>query len=416
MLGLSGFNKSDSTKGRRILFVADHYWPYTSDSTLRLKSQLRLWNEHGWRTTLITPRWHRSWASCVTVENTSVIRLEHPPSDLLSSGRYRKSVSQWLSQNLSNFDAVWCDDSLGKAAPSVAVAARSLGKPWVVRFDPDGSDPKNSAGSLKRPSDITMQLCGQANAVVVSTAAAHQCLVQHGLSGRNIVRSSDWRVASLDRSSSARIAARQALGAICGDLALKAQEQLILVPGDLSERWAISLVLDAVAPLLERHPNLHLWMHGDGPGRELYYDRLKELGLHRIALMPGVFSCIEPLLQAADLCLFPAADCGKFWLLPTCLVSDIPSLMAQSVGLEPLLKEGWSTLTFRPGSYQDLHAKIESWLRKPADLIQATRQAREAIRRSEQASPVASNSEASRAFCDWGQTREVEWLWNKFQL
>ena len=416
MLGLSGNNKSDSSRRRHILFVADRYWPFTSDATLRLQSQLRLWNQRGWQTTLITPRWHRTWASQIHVENTSVIRLDHPPTDSLRSGRYRRCVSQWLSKNLISYDAIWCDDVQGKATESAAEAAKSTGKPWVARFELDTGERTNADGSSSRPSDIMLQLCAQASAVVVSTAAAHQCLIQHGMSGQKIVRQSDWRVASLDRSTSARTAARHALGAINAELALKPQEKLIVVPGELSEQWAISMVLDAVAPLLERHPNLHLWLHGEGSRRERYHEWLKERSLHRIVLMPGIFSCLEPLLQAADLCLFPAAGCGRYWLLPTCLVSEIPVLTPPFAGLEQHLSGGGSALTFQSACHQDLQSKIGDWMKNPTELLLATRKASGAIRRLEQTTSSATFPDDSSAHWEKGQGERVQRLWDRLLL
>lgn len=416
MLRLSGYNKSDSPRGRHILFVADRYWPFTSDATLRLQSQLRLWNQRGWRTTLITPRWHRTWATQIHVENTSVIRLDHPPTDSLRSSRYRRSVSQWLSKNLIQYDAIWCDDVQGKATESFAAAAKSTGKPWVARFELDTNERTNASGGSSRPSDTTLQLCAQASAVVVSTASAHQCLIQHGMSGQNIVRQSDWRVASLDRSTSARTAARHALGTINAELALKPQEKLIVVPGELSERWAISLVLDAVAPLLDRHPNLHVWLHGEGSRRERYYEWLKERSLHRIVLMPGIFSCLEPLLQAADLCLFPAIGCGRYWLLPTCLVSEIPLLTPQFAGLEHYLPGVGSALTFQSGCHQDLQSKIGDWLKNPAELQLTARKASGAIRSLEQTISTAALPDDSLDYREKGHGESAQQFWDRLLL
>ncbi|MBX3422156.1 MAG: hypothetical protein KF752_11435 [Pirellulaceae bacterium] len=309
-----------------------------------------------------------------------MVRIDQPPTNSVGQGLYRRNVQRWLAQHYRQFDVLWCDDPCDMVAPTALTFASQSHWPSVVRHDPtpDTSDSDTQLDDAARASLVNC--CENASTILVtSVAAQQQCLKLIGATDK-IVRFSDWPGPALDRSPSARRAARSCLSDANSDLALHTQDQLVIVPAEFNGRWNLRLVVGALESLLEVSSRLRLWILGDGPERESFYDCLQGMGLHRIVVLPGMFSCVDTVMQAADLCLLPTAGCGQSWYLPTCMVSGIPFLVAHSAQWSGRYGQTRLENCF-DGSAGELRAKVQEWLRNPAQLAQSTKIAGQAYRK-----------------------------------
>jgi glycosyltransferase involved in cell wall biosynthesis len=395
----------------KVMLLTRQFWPNSSDATCRLRNMAHLLRRDNWAATVVTPCWHKSWPRNIIVEEIPVCRLEQPPSSPLRHSLFRKSLADWLDRHAADLDWIWCDEA-GLDSLSVCshpqIVRNNL--PVVVRYCPtELAIPLFNSDTAWRPSQAVVDACAAASTIVAPNQAAQHQLLRLGIHPDRIVVCTDWIAPSLDRSSSAIRAARQSLAEINSDLAIRSQDKVVLVPGELSKQWELEFTIQAIVPLLDRYPNLRVWLHGEGAERDKLYESLKFHGHHRNVAMPGTFSCLETLLQAADLCLFPASSVGLSWLLPTCIVSGIPVLAANSADLSWHLGAVAATIGFESQSALSLQSKLEHWLIRPEELSAAVRVAGQLVRRqTSNAIPRGGLSELFRIPIDRTSTSQSQ--------
>lgn len=296
--------------------------------------------------------------------------------------RFLQNLKGWITEPSRGFDAIYCDQA--DADADTVLGALPEPKPMtVVRFDPEEAADVNP--------EYFQKACGQATTIIVPTPWAHQRAIALGLPRDLLVRSSDWSVSPVDRNLYTYREARRMLAEVNTDLALQQNERLIVVPGDMYHRWKIPFLITAIGRLIDQHPGLRLWVLGGNTGRESVYSLLQDFGIHRVVALPGMFTSVDTVLQAADLCLFPGSGCGRSFLIPTCLWSGIPFLAVQSPELERQLGPCVSKLCFARDSREDLYQKVRSWWNAPAELQQEVQAAQRLVRRQLGASLHASS-------------------------
>ena len=365
-----------------VAILARRYWPSICDASLRLANLTKSLRWSGLKVCVGTPRWHSSWPKQVTVEEVPVSRLEHPPSNQLRQSHYRRSIATWLDQNARDYAWIYCDepglDALAVLRHPVVIHKKI---PVVVRFDPLEISSSLPTPEPFQPSQSIIDSCAIADRVIVPHPSAQQILLRHGISPQRISVCSDWGVRAIDRTSADIRTARKALADINSDLNLRSHERLIVVPGELTPHWKLSSLIQSITPLLDRMNHVRLWLHGEGLERERLYEQLQFFGHHRTVIMPGVVTSIDTLLQAADLCLFPSSSVGLSWLVPSCLISGIPTLVARSSELNWHLGLLAAAIDFEAESSSSLLERIEHWTRSPEELTAACRSAGQLIRR-----------------------------------
>jgi glycosyltransferase involved in cell wall biosynthesis len=286
--------------------------------------------------------------------------------------RFLQNLKGWITQHSSRFDAVYCDQADADAV--TVLSALNQPKPAsVVRFDPEEITDVYA--------EHLDQACGQATTIVVPTLGAHQRAIALGLPRELLVRSSDWSVSPVDRSLHTCREARRMLAEVSTDLALQKNERLIVVPGDMTPPWKIPFLITAIGRLIDQHPGLRLWVLGGDVGRESVYAQLQDIGIHRVVALPGIFTSMDAVLQAADLCVFPGYGCGRGYLIPMCLLSGIPFLAVQSPELQHQLGASASKLCFARDSKEELSQKVRGWWTAPDELQQEIQAAQRQLRR-----------------------------------
>jgi glycosyltransferase involved in cell wall biosynthesis len=163
------------------------------------------------------------------------------------------------------------------------------------------------------------------------------------------------------------------------DLFVRSHDKVLVCPGELTREWGVDLLINALATLLEEQRSVKLWILGDSVERGRIYEALQFHSLHRIVIMPGAFTDVDQVLQAADMCLFPASGCGLGWLLPTCVASSIPVLAADSPELRGEFGPLADQICFRANDPRDLEVRVRRWIRNPKATELTVTAAREAL-------------------------------------
>ena len=221
-----------------------------------------------------------------------------------------------------------------------------------------------------------LAVCRSASGVIVGDARTHQQLLTAGLDQSLIVRAPAPSGARYDRTPEARRRARQMLSEANHDLFARAQDRVVVCPGELNLQWNVVALIEELAPLIEEQRSLRVWILGDGRARAKVYDALQREGLHRLVTMPGLFTDLEEVLQAADLCVFPAPGLGLGWLIPTCIASGISLLVSDSPGARQQLEPHASELLYSSDQPRALRTRVSQWLTSPTIFSDSLQRAR----------------------------------------
>ncbi|MEZ6135701.1 MAG: glycosyltransferase [Pirellulaceae bacterium] len=373
---------------RRVLIVARHYWPNTTDATLRLRCRVANLRRDGYSPVVVTPRWHTAWPKRIMCEETPVYRIDNPPHSQLRASRYWRNLTQWVALEMPTLDSIYCDAADSDAYALLTQLPRSGRPPISVRYDPSELS-QNALGQWK-PAPRCTDACRRADTLIAPTALAHQQLLSLGVLDSAIIRQPDPPGMVVDRSVTARSAARAMLAQVNHDLFVRSQDRVVVCPGELTRDWGVDFLIKSLGPLVESRRSLKLWILGDGIERPRIYDALQFAGLHRVVAMPGIFACMKPILQVADLCVLPAANRGLGWALPTCIANNIPVVAADSLELRELLGSQSSELSFPANHDGALHHWVTQWLRNSKAVERATTAARvNLVAESSRYTPVA---------------------------
>ncbi len=348
---------------RRVVVVARHYWPTTTDQSLRLRAWTRKLRQDGYQPLVLTPRWNSGWPRSFMCEEIQVQLLDMPHSTQLLSKRYSRILVDRVHAEIGNVEAIYCDAADVDAQALLKHLPKHGRPPIIVRFDSPNLSSSGSYSTLRRVHQM-VDICRLANTVIVSNVVAHQQLVAQGIHERLIQRWPDDAVMRVDRSAAGQRMARHMLGHTQHDLFVRGQDRLIVCPGELNEEWEISMVIKALGPLVEQFRPLKLWLVGGGKEAGNFYEQLRHQGWHRIVVMPGCFTDLEHVLQAADLCLFPSPELGWQWLIPTCVANSLPFLVADGQIARQMLGAACEQLCFRAHDADDLQQKVNGWYRR----------------------------------------------------
>lgn len=375
---------------RHVLIVARRFWPTITDGTMRLA----YWAEHlsnlGTQVTVVSSRPNKDWPEQIQCGSVKVTRIELPNRRSVFQPGYLREMTNWIGRDLGRFDVIYCDDCGMEAKHLLQKLPAERRPPVIVRFDPDGQEGHANAAQngnppepvsqgrkfrLQQPSKAdsggissqVLDVCRRANGILVPSVGAHQRLLSAGIQKTPIGRILEPRLPTFDRSIGARRLARQTLSNTTQELFTRGTDHLLICPLDSGSHAGSEYLLNAVGPLLESQRKLRLWILGTGADCPVLRDQLIDRGLQRLVCLPGVFTDLELVLQAADLCIFPTIGSGFEWFIPTCAANNIPQLIVDSPRSRQLLgaELGIRIDSQHPSS---LRSAIEGWLKEPANL------------------------------------------------
>lgn len=107
-------------------------------------------------------------------------------------------------------------------------------------------------------------------------------------------------------------------------------------------------VLDALEPVVEKHPNVKLLLIGDGPERQALAQRAEELELTKNVIFAGFCSDIENLYPAFDLVVFPTYYEALGYIPYEAMHHHRPIIASRTGGVPELVIDGYNGLLVPP--------------------------------------------------------------------
>lgn len=355
---------------KNIAIFARQFWPTTSDASLRLRSWARQLELSDWNVHVITPRWHREWPAVLPIGNMLVHRIDDPPTNALRHRKFGKNIAKWLTENRSWVDLLYFDFADQMASVIVGQLKRTQRPPAVVRFC------DSQANLSQRPTKPVLDTCRRADAVIASGPHANRILRSQGIPDQRILRDLDRAHDSFSRTEQERRTARQVLRGANYDLNVKHTNRVVVCLNRFESARDATLLARA-HQFIDGHPEVRIWMVGDGPARPAMYEALKHEGVHRSVVMPGMFVSLKEVIQAADLCLIHSAREGENWFLPTCLRSGVAALFpTETLAIQPTdVAQKLVRCTYDAQSSADMEAGLMRWLANQSDFNTASRTA-----------------------------------------
>lgn len=355
---------------KNIAIFARQFWPTTSDASLRLRSWTRQLESDGWNVHVVTPRWHREWPAVLPIGNILVHRIDDPPTSTLRHRKFGKNVAKWFAENSSWVDLLYFDFADQMASVIVGQHKRSQRPPAVVRFC------DSQARMSQRPTKPLLDTLRRADAVIASGPHANRVLRGQGIQDGTILRDLDHTHDTFSHAEEERRIARQILRGVNYDLNVK-QTNRVVVCLNRFESTRDAVLLARAYQFIDGHPEVRIWMVGDGPARPAIYEALRHEGVHRSVVMPGMFVSLTEIIQAADLCLIHSAREGENWFLPTCLRSGVAALVpAETLTSVPrAAAQKLTNCTYDATSPADLEKGLIRWLGNQPEFNTAAREA-----------------------------------------
>jgi len=142
----------------------------------------------------------------------------------------------------------------------------------------------------------------------------------------------------------------------------------VVFVGRLDPVKGASLLVEAMAQVLARHPDAHLTLVGDGPARALAEAKVKALGMAGSVTFAGFQSqsAIAATLEEADMLVLPSFAEGVPVVLMEAMASRIPVIASRVAGVEELVEDGVSGFVIPPGDVATLADRIIRLMEDPA--------------------------------------------------
>lgn len=156
----------------------------------------------------------------------------------------------------------------------------------------------------------------------------------------------------------------------------------LLFVGRLAAVKGVPLLLEAVAALAPRHPELTLTLVGDGPERAGLEARVREAGLGARVRFLGYQSQegVARALAEADLLVLPSFAEGVPVVLMEAMAAARPVVATQVGGVAELVEDGISGRLVAPGSAEALEEALEALLADPERRVAMGRAGQQKVR------------------------------------
>jgi len=157
---------------------------------------------------------------------------------------------------------------------------------------------------------------------------------------------------------------------------------VLIVVAKLMEQKGHVFLLRALPPLLERYPDLHVLLVGDGPLRGALTAMIAGLQGRARVHLAGNRGDVSDLLAASDLFVLPSLWEGLPMALLEAMASGLPAVVTRVSGTAEVVVDGESGLLVPAGDIERLRAAIGMVLGDPDRARRMGRAARERVERS----------------------------------
>jgi glycosyltransferase involved in cell wall biosynthesis len=148
-------------------------------------------------------------------------------------------------------------------------------------------------------------------------------------------------------------------GNIRSELGLKTNTPLVAVAAVMRPQKALEVMLDAHALMLERVPDAHLAIAGDGPCRAQLVEHVNRLGIRDSVHLLGIREDVDAILRAADVAAMSSDYEGVPLFALECINAGTPLVATAVGGLPEVIDEGRTGLLVPPRDPVALAQAIE---------------------------------------------------------
>lgn len=147
------------------------------------------------------------------------------------------------------------------------------------------------------------------------------------------------------------------------DETLRGKDKFIITVGAtrITARKGIKYLIEAIAALVPKYPNIFLCVMGDGDEKENLIELVKEMKLENYVQFAGRIPREEtiPYYQEASLFVLPSLNEGMSNAMLEALASGLPIIATETGGTNELLENGENGLIIKMEDAPDLAEKIE---------------------------------------------------------
>jgi glycosyltransferase involved in cell wall biosynthesis len=354
-----------------LAIVTPRFWPLVGDETTHLLRLAEALIAAGHEVSVVTPRWKRTWPERMAIGPVPLVRLRGSAAGGWGTLRWMYALSGWLAEE--RLDGVLVHGMRHEAYVALGWSAKSH-VPTLLLASEDDLAWHRSAALGRR----IAARCQQARLVIAPNELLAEELAQAGLKRECISvvpRSVNIPPA---RTPKAREEARLALATANYDLATTANAQVALAIGRLDAAHQFGDLVRAWRIVTARRPEARLWIVGDGPDREKLYRQIGDLDQRFRAFLPGTFDCIEELLQASDMLLYPAQSLAPPLVMREAQAPGLPVIAADSPGARQCISSQQTGVLYPPGDIKALAYTIIELMENPAIAVAYGAAAREA--------------------------------------
>lgn len=143
----------------------------------------------------------------------------------------------------------------------------------------------------------------------------------------------------------------------------------LLFVGRLANVKGVPILLEAVANLIETHPDLRLNLIGDGPDRAALETQAQHLGLADYVKFLGYQNQdqVAAALHTTDTLVLPSFAEGVPVVLMEAMASGVPVISTHIAGVPELVRQGHTGFLIPPGDVPALQAAIDRILQDDAE-------------------------------------------------
>ena len=237
-------------------------------------------------------------------------------------------------------------------------------RPFVVHFHgPWAAEAHTQRGRRRLANElqhwIERRVYRRANRVIVLSEAFAQLVHrEYGVAAdRIVVVPGSIRVDRFDQGGVSRNDAREALG-------WPMNRRILLSVRRLVRRMGLERLIDALVPVVRRHPDLLLLIAGKGPEEIALCERIAAQGLEEhVRLLGFVPDAALPLAyRAADCSIVPTIDLEGFGLIAAeSLAAGTPVIVTPVGGLPEVVLPLSSSLVLSGVSVAEIAAGLQAW-------------------------------------------------------
>lgn len=350
-------------KAERLVCVIRRFWPLVGGAERFMGDFAVEAHRQGRHTTVVTAQWENSWPRFFHYREIPVYRLRQIKLRFLGTFLYMMALRQWLRRQLQHCDLVFV--SMLKHDAVATLWALEKRRPVVLIANGSGATGDCAWQKEALFGGWIRRVCARADAIIAPSREIQQELLASGYPRKRVFYLPHGVAIPPQPDSDARRQARENLGASHPRLRLRPDDLLAVYTGRLHPAKGLYELVDAWRQVVDRFPNLRLWLVGEGPIADELQQKIVARQLQHAVLLAGRFDDVSEILRAADLFVFPSHQEGMSLALMEAMAHGLPIVATDIPGNRELVKGDESALLVPVQAPQALATAVTRLIEHP---------------------------------------------------